>query len=300
MALEAVELDDSAGPEVQLPPVDRPFTKKPATTTGGWPRNCTRHTVSAAITRRLTGSPMPAQSSSQNEMYDVGAGCAVTSTVVEGGERACFPAARSGDLAGSGSSYVIDVEGGVPRLVCEQCLLGGFLADSRRVLGVWGDRRTIGVIDTAAGTRQELVRARDSRLNRPHASPDNRWLAFRELHDTGNRVFVVPLTPGRPQPPDAWQPVHQPTTTGRPCGWSLDGRTMLMLLDTDGFRCLWGQRVGPGGLAGGVFPVHHFHGGQMDSGGPSTSLGNPVTAGGFLYECIEQTGNVWRLTRPGR
>ena len=50
-----------------------------------------------------------------------------------------------------------------------------------------------------------------------------------------------------PQPPDAWQPVAQPTTTGRPCGWSLDGRTMLMLLDTDGFRCLWGQRVGPGG-----------------------------------------------------
>jgi eukaryotic-like serine/threonine-protein kinase len=205
---------------------------------------------------------------------------------------------NTGELAGSGSSYVIEVDGGVPRLVCEECLLGGFLADSRRVLGVWGDRRTIGVIDTAAGTREELVRARDSRLNRPHASPDDRWLAFRELGDTGTRVFVVPLTPGRPQLPDAWQPVDQPTTTGRPCGWSLDGRTMLMLLDTDGFRCLWGQRVGPGGLTGAVFPVHHFHGGQMDSGGPSTSLGNPVTAEGFLYERIENTGNVWRLT-PG-
>jgi len=50
-------------------------------------------------------------------------------------------------------------------------------------------------------------------------------------------------------------------------------------------------------LAGSVFPVHHFHGGRMDRGGPSTSLGNPVTAQGFLYERTEATGNLWRLTR---
>ena len=217
-------------------------------------------------------------------------------TVSPDGRRIAY---NTGELAGSGSSYVIDVDGGVPRLVCEQCLLGGFLADSRRVLAVWGDRRTIGVIDTAVGTRRAGAGAKRP-LDRPHASPDDRWLAFRELHDGGNRVFVVPLTPGRPQPPDAWQPVAQPTTTGRPCGWSLDGRTMLMLLDTDGFRCLSGaarrpRRADRRGVSGPPF--------SWRADGQRRTEHQPRQSGnrrGLSLRRAENTGNVWRLTRPGR
>jgi hypothetical protein len=46
-------------------------------------------------------------------------------------------------------------------------------------------------------------------------------------------------------------------------------------------------------LIGGPFPVRHFHR-QVDAG-PSTSLGNPVTADGLLYEAIYHTGDLWRL-----
>ena len=35
-----------------------------------------------------------------------------------------------------------------------------------------------------------------------------------------------------------WIPVDEPTTTGRPAGWSLDGSVLYLLLDADGFRCL--------------------------------------------------------------
>jgi hypothetical protein len=40
-----------------------------------------------------------------------------------------------------------------------------------------------------------------------------------------------------------------------------------------------------------------FHGSGHEDIGPSTSLGNSVTADGFLYETLNRTGNLWRLIR---
>ena len=91
--------------------------------------------------------------------------------------------------------------------------------------------------------------------------------------------------------------VDEPTTTGRPCGWSPDSRTLYLLLDTDGSRCLWGQHVDPAGghLVGQPFIVRHFH--QFGaSGGFGTSLGNAVTSQGFLYEVPSLRSNLWLLT----
>jgi dipeptidyl aminopeptidase/acylaminoacyl peptidase len=218
-----------------------------------------------------------------------------SATISPDGARIVY--AAGANSPGEADGYVVETRGGVPRSVCASCTLWGFFSDNHRVLATWDREHVIGLIDTRDGRRVELVRDADGRLDRPHASPDDRWLAFR--YDAGGgRVFVVPVTPGTPQPRERWMPIEEHTTTGRPCGWSLDSRTLYLLLDTDGFRCLWGQRVDAraAGLAGAVFPVRHFHVGQMDDGGPSTTLGNPFTADGFLYERTEITSDVWRLT----
>jgi hypothetical protein len=90
--------------------------------------------------------------------------------------------------------------------------------------------------------------------------------------------------------------VYRAVDTGRPCGWSLDSRVVYLRLDTDNFRCLWGQRIDPitGTLVGSPFAVRHFH----STPGMSTSFGNAVTADGLLYEATEASANLWRLTRP--
>jgi Tol biopolymer transport system component len=217
-------------------------------------------------------------------------------TLSPSGTRIAY-ASGSADAA---DGLVIDVTGGVPRTLCRRCAVSGFLSDDRRVLAAWDDGRVLGTIDAIDGTQRAIVRAREGRLDRPHASPDDRWLAFRSLVAATGSLFVARLDPAVPQGPDAWQRVEQPTLTGRPCGWSLDSRTLYLLLDTDGFRCLWAQQVAASGPAGAVAPVRHFHGGQMDRGGPSTSLGNPVTADGFVYERTEVSGNLWRLPTPSR
>ena len=139
--------------------------------------------------------------------------------------------------------------------------------------------------------------ARDGdRVDRPHASPDDRWLAFRRHRDAVGKTFVVRLTPQRPAVADQPEAIDEPTTTGRPAGWSLDSRAVYLLLDTDGFRCLWGQRIDPktGALVGRPFAVRHFH----STAGMSTSFANAVTTGGFIYEAADVTANLWKMTTP--
>jgi hypothetical protein len=101
------------------------------------------------------------------------------------------------------------------------------------------------------------------------------------------------LAPGHPPMPALWHEVQEPTTSGRPARWAPESH-LVLLLDTDGFRCLWGQGVdaASGRLEGLPFAVRHFH----DEPGMGTSLGNPVTPGGFVYEGRSITGNLWRLT----
>ena len=87
--------------------------------------------------------------------------------------------------------------------------------------------------------------------------------------------------------------VDEPTTTGRPGGWSPDSRVLYLLPDTDGFRCIWGQSIDAAGrLAGKPFAVRHFHSTQN----MSTSMGNPVNAEGFVYEAADTTANIWKTT----
>ena len=117
-----------------------------------------------------------------------------------------------------GNGQLIETSGGVPRQLCEGCGLRGFLSDNRRVLAVWDDQHTIGMIDTVTGDKVELIRDQEGILDRPHASPDERWLAFRLLNANVQKSFLVPFTPGQLAARSTWQQIQEPTTTGRPYG----------------------------------------------------------------------------------
>lgn len=195
-------------------------------------------------------------------------------------------------------SFVVDVSRGVPRQVCEGCWASGFLSDNRRLLAVWDDWKVIGTIDVRSGARTVLLRIIEGRLERPHASPDDRWLAFRYRIGVEGGSFVVRLHSDRPVARESWQEVER-TPTGRPSGWAPDSRTLYTWLDTDGFRCLWAHRIDRDGrLVGAPAAVRHFH--QQIDAGPSTSLGNPITADGLLYEGVYQNSDLWRLTPAAR
>jgi Tol biopolymer transport system component len=196
------------------------------------------------------------------------------------------------------AGYVVEASGGVARRVCERCQPYGFLSDGKGLLvgAAAGGEGPLRVVETVTGRSQDLVAAvPTASLNRPHASPDDRWLTFRREIDNRGKTFVVPLTPGAPPAPETWAQVDEPTVSGRPTGWSPDSRVFYLLLDTDGFRCLWGQRIDTAGrLVGTPYPVRHFHGASESNFG--TSYGNAVTSdGGFLYQGNRIGGSIWLL-----
>jgi hypothetical protein len=212
----------------------------------------------------------------------------VDATVSPDGARIAYTA--------KGTGFVVEAGGGVARRVCDQCQLFGFLSDNRRVLAVATDHaHAVGrVIDATSLSVEDLLIGDSVNLTRLHASPNDRWLAFQY----GNKSFLIPLTPGHPPSREEWMRVEEPTTSGRPCGWSLDARVLYLLLDLDGFRCLYGQRVDPSaGLVGQPSAARHFHD-RNSQQGFGTGYGDAMSTEGFLYEGGRTSGNLWRLIVP--
>ena len=213
-------------------------------------------------------------------------------TVSPDGSRIGYATSASGaSVTVNGTGYVVDMAGGVPKQLCTGCGVYAFLSDNRRVVTTVGDSK-IQLVDSVSGATHDIVTDSD-RIERPSVSPNDRWMAFRRTAGTTSKVFLVSTAGGGSAASET--KVDEPTTTGRPCGWSPDSSVLYLLLDTDGTRCLWGQRVDPanGHPVGTPYIVRHFH--QFGAAGFGTSLGNAVTAEGFLYEAPSTRANLWQL-----
>jgi Tol biopolymer transport system component len=268
---------------------------------GAWRASTTRDGSIIAIEREVHGrwEIWTKQLRTGQEQFIVGVTSAgqTSATISQDGSRIAYTVTEGVRGFGFGQGFVIETTGGVPKAVCSDCTLHGFLSDNRRVLSV-AKRRAVQLIDTNTGAVQDLVTAAHGQVSRPHVSADDRWLAFGAA-DPAAKSYVVPLTPGHPPAEDRWQRVDEPTTTGRPTGWALNAPILYLLLDTDGFRCLWAQHVDPvsGRLVGRPAAARHFHREQMASAaGVSTSLGNAVSTTGFVFETIAQRSDIWKLT----
>jgi hypothetical protein len=216
----------------------------------------------------------------------------LNATISQDGARVAYTVSDGSGPTGRG--FVLETSGGLPKSVCTGCALHGFLSDNRRVLAEVTDRRTIRAFDIVNGSSETLLATADGVLDRPHASPDDRWIAFRK----SGKTFVTRLATKQSPVEQTWAQVEEPTTTGRPMGWSLNSDLVYLLLDTDGFRCVYAQRIdtASGALRGTPYPVLHFHGDQTFAAGVSTSYGNAVSAAGFVYEAIDMRSDLWKLT----
>jgi eukaryotic-like serine/threonine-protein kinase len=193
------------------------------------------------------------------------------------------------------TGYVVPTSGGTAREVC-QCVLQGWFSDNQRILaldGPGGSRR-VRVIDVVKGTEADLVRHPTFNVGRADISPDGRWLAFNSQRQT----FIVPVRPGNPPGEDAWILIRKAMTQDsaeRACGWSPDGRLLYLLLERDGFRDLYAQRIDQarGTPVGEPFIVQHLHDPTRRWG--STPFGNAIVSNAFVFTQVEMTGSIWLL-----
>jgi Tol biopolymer transport system component len=196
--------------------------------------------------------------------------------------------------------YVVSTTGGTARKVCDGCNLHGWFADDRRILFlnttpgiVPGRARVLDVID---GKTLDLLVDATAGIGRVDVSPNGRWISF-----SGSRqVWIAPLRPGDPPQRSEWVSVHMiaDDSAERACGWSPDGRLLYLLLERDGFRDLYAQRVDPllGRPTGEPFIVQHLHDPPRSWG--STPYGTAIVSDAFVFNQMESTGTIWLLDTP--
>ena len=201
----------------------------------------------------------------------------------------------TGGGGGSGDGYVVKTSGGAPRRVCENCQLDQWTRDNRfAIVGDQG-RRRISRLEVATGNRIPLLE-NDGQMDRLLFGPNGRWMNF----NTPQHVYLAPIHPDRGSPKEEWTQIVSTPGAGRTAGLSPDGSLLYLLLETDGFRCLYGLRLDPntGQPRGTPFLIAHFHDAARTWG--STGLSSAAVKGLFVTDLFEATSNIWMASFADR
>jgi eukaryotic-like serine/threonine-protein kinase len=197
-----------------------------------------------------------------------------------------------GGNAGPGVGYVIEANGGVPRKVCDECEVHQWTRDDHHVVILEKNYKAISIVNIESGARVSVITSDEERFSRPVIAPNERWIMF----GTAQRISLAPLYSDRNSPEREWTVLVSTKGAERPAGWSPDGKLAYLLLERDGFRCLYALRIDAavGRPVGEPFPVYHFHHASQQWG--STGLGSAVVNSLFLSHLSEFSGNVWMTT----
>jgi serine/threonine protein kinase len=202
---------------------------------------------------------------------------------------------ETGGGGGPGDGYVVETSGGAPRKVCDNCQLDQWTRDGRFVLVAENDRRRITRFEIATGKRTLLLQGSQA-IDRVLFGPADRWMTF----NVPEHVYLAPLHADGASPEHEWMPILATPGAGRSAGLSPDGSLLYALLETDGFRCLYGVRLDPktGQPRSDPFLIAHFHDAARSWG--STGLGSAAVNGLFVADLFETTSNIWigSLARP--
>ncbi len=157
--------------------------------------------------------------------------------------------------------YVTPFAGGAAEKVCERCIAPwDWSADGRHILFGMVRARHLALVDIHSGEQRKLVEHPTWELWNSQLSPDNRWLAFEAVLGPGveSRLFIAPCRDRGSSPPSEWITVAGGSHCPR---WSPDGNLLYFVSATDGFPCIWAQRLNPRTRrpAGPARAVHHFH-----------------------------------------
>jgi len=181
--------------------------------------------------------------------------------------------------------------------ICDGCFLPwDWSPDANRIL-YWSDQlRSIGAIDLASRSKQDILHHAQDALLRSHYSPDGRWLAVQGIVSPGaSRVFLVPVRNGTAAPPAEWTTLLDEGDYEN-ATWSETGDAIYFASERDGFRCLWGQRLEPATKrrSGDLFPLRHFHNAHRSlTDLPLQYLEIAVGADKIVFPLKERTGNIW-------
>jgi len=194
-------------------------------------------------------------------------------------------------------SYVLRLDGSVPKRVCESCFPGGWSSDGKKVLV--SERGVISrawSLDVATRERTELLNDTTHTIDNTSFSPDDRWMTFNVFKTGASKILVAPLSASRVVPESQWITIADTGVDDKP-RWSPDGNLLYFISERDGFRCVWAQRLDPQKRPlGPTVPIFHAHEARrsiMNVGWGELRMS--VARDKIVFNMGERTGNIWIL-----
>jgi Tol biopolymer transport system component len=195
---------------------------------------------------------------------------------------------------GQHALYVVTVEHGLSRKVCQDCGEPySWFPDSRTV--VHGTRRgsTNGLasIDISTGAKRQWELRDHISVWHATVSPDGRWaiLVAADLDTGAAELEIVPLHGGAPAENARWTAVSSAQPEG-PAVFTPRGDRIFYLASVDGFRCLWTHSFEPTtGRVGPPQAFRHFHNSRIAPWNSWLWL----AGGQLVLTMTESTSNVW-------
>ncbi len=188
--------------------------------------------------------------------------------------------------------------GGTPEKLCEACLRAtDWSRDEKSLLVFDGNPYQIDVLDLASHRKTPLLKHPDYAVLHGRFSPDNRWVSFTfRTEPNRGRIMIAPIDGPKPVPESAWIMIAEVGANDW-ANWSPDGHTLYFPSPRDGHNCLWGQRIEASSHhpVGDPFAVQHLHGRLSYAPG----YGWSAAGGRIAMLLVEQTGNIWMMSRSG-
>jgi dipeptidyl aminopeptidase/acylaminoacyl peptidase len=141
---------------------------------------------------------------------------------------------------------------------------------------------------------------RPDKVYQARLSPDERWLAFVSC-EIACKVFITPVRNGAPGGREEWIPIGPGEVWNDKPRWSPSGDLLYFVSETDGFRCVWAQRLDKvtRRAAGPLLAIAHFHDAKLST----SNVGYGLLEIGLAQDKLvlnlgELTGNLWKITSP--
>ena len=197
---------------------------------------------------------------------------------------------------GKRSVYLFTQSGALEKM-CEGCLRAtDWSQDEKTLLTFGGGPYQINTLNIASHQQTTLLKHSTWNLLYGRFSPDNRWVSFTaRIQPNRSHIMIAPIDGPKPVPERAWIKIAEGAGEDW-ANWSPDGKTLYFTSARDGHFCLWGQRIEASSHrpVGEPFAVQHFHGRvSYQQGGWSAA------AGRIAMVLVEDTGNIWMMSRSG-
>jgi hypothetical protein len=199
------------------------------------------------------------------------------------------------------ATFEVGAQGGVEKKILPQeagaltdwSRDGGFCITTR---GHLRSHLAVSMVDRRTFRESRILEDPDGNLSEAKLSHDAKWVTFTAVRNRRSRIYIAPFR-AQPTPMSDWIPLTDGATWDDKPRLSVDDKLLFFTSDRDGFRCIWGQRLGANKLPQGApQAIYHFHSAKRSLAQENVGyLGLAAGRGVLVFNQGETTGDIWLL-----